>query len=205
MLSKEQTEKITQKYYPDLMDCINPGWEDYKTIFQAYQHRFEIRTRASIVRDLIIDNVRKKFYNNPNTRIIESPNGLFILSFEDIVFARFKKIKPNFTTSNIYTKQAIQFTQGELFPEFIEKILVNIGYMVDKNWDKQGTYICCPKGKFSYSWFIDISKNGLLNNKEAINLDFPEEDDNEDINEIKKIMYPKEEKEVIIKKLNTQK
>lgn len=204
MLTKEEAEKILTPYYPEFSDCIKSAWEDYKTFFQPQQYRFEIRTRASVVRDLVVDYIRKKFYKRKSTNIIEKTNGLFILSIEDTIFARFKKIKSDFTTSNILTQQTLQFVNGELFPEYLKKALVNVGYMVDKDWDKQlGSYICCPNGNSSYLWYLDIGRNDLIDQKNLINLDFDDETDLDEINEIKKILNPKEVEKISTKKSKT--
>ena len=206
MLSKEESEQILKPHYHDLLvDCIDPAWDIYKNVFQEYQSFLELRTRAGILRDLIVSKVRIKYFGKPNPRIIENSNGLFMLSFDDIVFARFKKIKTDYTTSNILTQQAIQFNSNELFPEYINKVLVNIGYMVDRDWNRKGTYICCPNGNSSYLWYLDLAANGIFNEKELISLDENDTEEDEDIEVIKGIINPKEEKKTIVKKIKNNK
>lgn len=203
MLSKEEAEKILAPHYPGLLECVDSGWNDYKEIFQPHQSRLELRTRASNVRDLIVDNVRKKYFKSQNPRIaVDKPNGLFILSIDDIIFARSKKIKSDYTTANIFTQQTLDFINGELFPEYLKKAVVNIGYMVDSKWDRLGSYICCPNGKYSYLWKIDLNENVLISNTGLINLEFEEEDNIDDINEIRKVINPKKEKKSTNKKSN---
>lgn len=173
MVSKEEAKDLLKGHYGNLQKAISLSWEEYKEKYQEDEYKFEIRTRAGIIRDLIVDKIRQYFTNIPNTRIIEK-SGLFILVINEILFLRFKKLKDDYTTSNISTSQSNAFAeQEELFPQYSDFTHLNVGYTVDRMWESIGMFISCPNGT-TIKWILKLDNNAEYNDEITILTDEPD-------------------------------
>lgn len=156
VISKDDVDKILSPYYDRIETVIESGWQEYETHYISEQYRLEERTRANILRDIIVNKSRTDFFGDPNIKFRER-HGLFVLEFHSQIFLRFKKLDQNLVASNILTNQQISFiNQGCLFPECEYSVNLNAGYLVDRLWNGiSGIYISCQRG-LMIDWFLDL-------------------------------------------------
>jgi hypothetical protein len=142
--------------------CIQSAWEYYTKNFQKDQFRLEKRTRAGIIRDIMIDYVKQLFHGVDNISISNS-NGLFLLIINESIVIKFKKLKSDYTPSNVPTTQTNLFLQGELFPEYEKMTYLHVGYVVNDSWEYIAMCISCTDGRVVH-WIINLDQHDIISN-----------------------------------------
>lgn len=181
-LSRSEAEAILKPHLGNIRSCIVSAWDDYKKKQRKDEHKYETRTKASIIRDYIVDNVRHKFTGSTEVNCLDlEQDNLFLLEVAGIRI-RFKKLSVDLKASNYLTNQAIsysaqQYTPGntpvqlDMFPNQVSNDIdlgyadqeiglnLNAGYVPDEHWEKlRGVYLVCPDCK-KIAWFFDLSDN----------------------------------------------
>jgi hypothetical protein len=155
-VTKEVAEKKLEPHATKIQGCILMGINEYQTEYSKYHYLHSARSRASLVRDHIVEKIKQAFDGNKGVNIIDK-RGLFLLSIDGFVI-RFKKLNKNFKTSNIQTQQTLRFS-NQLEIEGLYKPITNLnaGYIANEFWSDFECLITCPNGN-RLDWVINIPK-----------------------------------------------
>lgn len=163
-MEKTEIMPIIEPYRSRIRESVSRGWHAYQTLYKDHLHKYSPITRANLIRDHVVDCVRTEFQGEDCARIIERPNGLFLLEIERRVFVRFKKLNSKKFSSNIPTKQAHAFLRQLPIPGFgKDRVNLNAGYTPNESWTEiDGIFITHPSGLRRIAWFIDIGEEILM-------------------------------------------
>jgi hypothetical protein len=164
ILSQREVEEIINPYYDKLMDSMYKAFSDFQNI-----HRNCIsipnldlnkRTIASLVHDFTQARIIEAFSGMDNVYIGKF-NKIFGLVIENKVFIRFKKINPDFSTSNIPTKQTRDYEDQQIeFAGFPSRpVYLYAGYQLNSTWtDINNLFIICKEGK-NFQWIKNLTSS----------------------------------------------
>lgn len=162
ILSMSDADEILDKYYPMISSSISEGFNDYLLVTKCLSQEgrqidFRPRTIASLVHDFIKSHVKEKFLGIEGIEARDF-NEVFGLSINRKLFIRFKKLNPDFSTSNIPTRQtlALNYQQTlEGFPD--EPTFIIAGYMPNATWTSiTNIYLLCNEGE-RVLWMKDLN------------------------------------------------
>jgi hypothetical protein len=157
-MDRNEVGSILDPHFPQLLDCLSNGCQDYLRHYAAFTHIHTKGTRASIARDHVRDRIRRTFSADKSTRIVEKRNGLFLLEVEKKLLLRFKKLNSRKCAANIPTGQSKTFyRQQPLFPGAWRTNL-NAGYTANETFTEFEFYITEPNGSRSNAWVMKIQE-----------------------------------------------
>jgi hypothetical protein len=107
-LSLDETESLLAPHLERLANCIQAGWDKWLQLQSdpaGYAVPLHYRTRASFV------NVKEQFANVRGAEIPDNPRGLRLLTLENQITIRFKKLDKHFQSRNIPTNQQVAFAR----------------------------------------------------------------------------------------------
>lgn len=162
IISAEEAQAIL---YPErakkLAACIHGGWNKWEELGRRapdIQIPLNASARALIVHNHITDLARKEFADDVSVQIGDN-RGFLILTIEEKVVIRFKKYRNgNFKTSNIPTRQQLQFAYQLQLPGMPpEATKLVAGYLLDELQTAIETVaVTCSIGP-DLQWILDIS------------------------------------------------
>lgn len=175
ILTFEETHTVIAPYLEDYLDCVRKAFSDYKQInefknsLDVYSE-FAIRTRASIIHDMICARLTDKFGDNPNIKVGEW-NQVFALKFADLVFLRNKKFKKDGKVSSYNTLQHKSFLKQSIIDGFPDEPTFIIGgYIPNATYTElKGIYLGCWSAD-GLEWFTKVGEYVV----EQARLVFPE-------------------------------
>ncbi|RNC84469.1 MAG: hypothetical protein ED557_05670 [Balneola sp.] len=156
ILSQEEARDELDGYMNTIADAIERAVSEANT--QAKPHNTK-RTRAELVRDQAVQNLKEEFTNTSGVTVLEKDNTV-LFRFGESIIARVKKLDKNFNASYNHTPSSRDYTSQnyELFGEEHKLTSVHIGYVLDGfGVSISNMAIVCPvnKGK-RYTWIIPI-------------------------------------------------
>jgi hypothetical protein len=162
LLEKEEVDELLDKYYPRIKSAIKGGFDDYLAIVHFRSEKGEMtdysaRTIASIIHDNIRMRISREFLDDPEV-ITNDFNGIFGLLIVGKLLIRFKKFNEDFSTSNIPTRQTINFDNQESIEGFPEvPTFLYCGYIHNGTWSSiKNIYLICREGEEN-RWIKDLS------------------------------------------------
>jgi hypothetical protein len=179
--SLEQYAKETLRpHFDKLQECYDKAFEELKEHITINPNLTE-RTKANIVRDAIVENVRIQFNDLSEFKIIEankSSEGLVVLLIEGKIALRFKKLntKNGFTVSNNPTDQSRNLLNQNLELsdglDTFKPIFVNAGYILNKTgMNYSSLHLVCNYGE-KILWDINIDANNIKREETADTFNF---------------------------------
>jgi hypothetical protein len=155
-LSKEEAIRcyLTPERLNAIYECISNALQMYDDDYTTLRFKHSPRTHASVIHDLMVDNIKKRFANDHKVNCFYK-KGLFHLLVDngDIVI-RFKKLDRNLRTHNIPTQQSFNFThQMSMFNPPATNL--NAGYQTVGL--KHRILITCPNSHKSNAWVLELS------------------------------------------------
>lgn len=150
-MNKDHAVKVLTQHIPLLRSCILDAWQQSLTI--PFRHNYELRTKSSLMRDLIVANVKEKFSSIAGTKLLQA-NKLFFLEIDSYLI-RFKKLDDNRLPRNYQTPQAVALERQQLeIPGTNGRVFLTAGYMTDSFETKiVSAFLTCQRGK-SNDWEI---------------------------------------------------
>lgn len=138
---------ITSERSKLIYQCITSAIQEYRTEYAKLRIKHTPRTEASIIHDLIKNNVTEAFKDDPNTYTTTVRN-LFKLGINNgSVIIRFKKMDKRRRVHNIPTQQSFDFNnQLCLWPS----TNINAGYYL--NGLEIEVFVACPESNSKNSW-----------------------------------------------------
>jgi hypothetical protein len=146
-------QHITTDRATVIYQCIIAAINEYRTQYAGLRQKHSARTEASIIHDLIVNNIKNNFKDDHNTYCVTKRN-LFLLGINNgAVIVRFKKMDKHLKVSNIPTQQSFDFNNQQFYL-FGPSININAGYV--PNGLELDVYFACPENnnKNSWSWPI---------------------------------------------------
>ncbi|WP_282010676.1 hypothetical protein [Nitrospina watsonii] len=177
-ITEEEAIKILDPYRARIFECAQKGFESYRKNFSIFQWMYEPRTKAGIIRDHIVANIKGEFVETPGIGSIDV-KGRFFLDIEGKVLLQFKKLNKNLMPSNFQTQQqtSIDF-QWEVNEQFEfdeiphELPVLTVGYIPNDLWtDVENWWITYSYAK-SVEWHVPLLDiDDTLTNIETIPLE----------------------------------
>ena len=164
-LSCDEAVSVLEPHRDRLWRCGALPYRDYKKTYPN-QSVHRASTRAGIVRDLMVDRVRKEFEGVPGTRIIEPENvALTLLEIDERILLRCKKLTADKLTRNYPTTHARDYDRGRDLPEIPPAAQrMTLGYRVNRlQTDIRDVLITYAIGKeVIYSLVLDEPQQGIV-------------------------------------------
>lgn len=162
IIGRAEAEEVLKPYYRQIVNAMESAFNDYLNVVnkrnaEGQRSEFRKSTIAGMVHDFTRIRIRDQFLNNEGV-VVREYKKIFTLKILDKVLIRFKKLNADYSTSNIKTKQTIQFAhQHEIdgFPEIPTFLFA--GYMLDETWTSiKNIYLLCKLGE-NLIWQIDLN------------------------------------------------
>ncbi len=152
ILTRQETEVVLEPHYSKITDAISNGFGDYLKVLanlnaEGKRVVFKKGTIAGMIHDFIKARIKDAFTENDNVETKEF-NRIFGVHIDGKILIRFKKINNDFTTSNIQTKQTVDFEkQYEIEGLPGKSTFLYAGYLPDATWTNiKNIYLLCKKG-----------------------------------------------------------
>ncbi|MEX0663111.1 MAG: hypothetical protein WEA58_14450 [Balneolaceae bacterium] len=176
-LSQEEAQKEISKYQESIIESFDQA---VSTANELADPCFTKRTRACMIRDLAVKNLKAVFKSVDNVRVLEKDNTVLFRIGESII-GRVKKLDKKFNASYNLTPSSEKFTnqQVELFGDEYRLTSVHIGYVLDDfGVGIKNIIITCPvnSGK-GHKWLLPLVK-GVTENV-TIDINEPEKTNEE--------------------------
>lgn len=158
LLGLDEAEGRLNPHLKKLDECIQHGWDTWKTFYQPKHHILDARSRAAIVFQEIVARAEQVFAGVPGVECKRTRNNSFMIYIGDDISLRFKKLNKNGRCSNIDTKQQMLFSAQMHLVGMSPGTLVNAGYMLtDLQQDLQQKLIVC-QFQNQVLWTIKLGK-----------------------------------------------
>jgi hypothetical protein len=159
LLTWEEAEEILKPYALLLAECIQYGWDQYKSFYEPKHHILDARARAAIVFSEIVFRAGEKFTGLEGVKF-ERKNNSFLLYIGEDIILRFKKLRKNGRCSSIDTRQQMLFKAQMVIPEMEPGTLLHAGYLLDVlQQDVQQKLVVC-QFKNRVLWMIELPTAG---------------------------------------------
>lgn len=154
-----ESEDYAKKYLSpgrldSIRDCIQSAFQTYHNDYVGLSSCHSARTKACIINDIIVDNVKKTFQADADIRFLYKKQSFRISIDNGAVNIRFKKMDKKLRVHSIPTQQALEFNcQGILFEPSVN---INAGY-VPNGLDIR-IVVACPKNGATNHWKWEIAQ-----------------------------------------------
>lgn len=178
-LAEEKARKILNPHLPKLADCFKSAWQKWDRLAEVapdLRYPLSARTRAGFIYDHICNEVRHQFEGVPGVTLVDSV-GFLILTIENSLILRFKKLNKRDQSSNISTAQQERYIQQEPLPGLPEGTRLTAGYILDKIQAQiDDIRVTFPVGKRAKDilWSFSILGTGIDVMQPQLALDFEE-------------------------------
>lgn len=158
-VSQSEAERTLEPHLCAIAECIYSAFSEFES-GHGSEADWSPRTRASMMHDLMVKHVKRRFDGAPSVRWF-TRRGLFHLEIDGSFWLRFKKLDRNMRSSSIPTLQALSFLnvlQLELpgMPSPVSRLTA--GYVLNPlRTAIEGAYVTCPLGS-EIGWFIELAQ-----------------------------------------------
>jgi hypothetical protein len=156
--SQQEAEDFLRPYFDRLSNCIRMGFIEFIQNHSAYAYKYEVRTKANIIRDNIVALSKSEFFSDSEVSFLQQRHYTLMV-IDNRYILRFKKLHSDLTSSNYATPQALNFSLQLEIPGLPPNPLrLDIGYVPDPLMTEIiGIYIVCPNGKVP-RWSIRLDE-----------------------------------------------
>jgi hypothetical protein len=159
LLSWEDAEECINPFAQLLAECIQYGWDQYKSFYASKHRILDARARAAIVFSEIVCRAQEKFSGIEGVKF-ERKNNSFLLYIGEQIILRFKKLRKNGRCSSIDTRQQMLFKAQMELPGMEAGTLLHAGYLLDVlQQDVQQKLVVC-QFKNRVLWTIELPTAG---------------------------------------------
>jgi hypothetical protein len=172
-IEKHLALSMLKSELPLVYGAISGGWTAYLDQYPAaVKVVHTTRTRRSIVHDHIVDQAMQLFGGRIGVECM-FVQKLFVVSFNNGIAIRFKKLDEKLRSSNIPTQQSIDFVEQSELPEIGSAYFLQAGYQLNSfESEISGIYLTCPSGSSSNFWDYKIESGRAADNGENV-VNFP--------------------------------
>lgn len=158
--SKAQAETDLKAALPLIGDAVRAALREYATDYKTLRHRHSRRTRASIIADLMQEQVAQRFENVPKVRVLRKATAINLGLYGKYVI-RMKKLNSAKQVASTGTFAATRFAQqkqltfGAPFPQAATNLYA--GYVLNELQVTESlVYVVCPAGGRDQHWDLLI-------------------------------------------------
>jgi hypothetical protein len=167
IVSKEDAQKILEKYLPGLWEDFQAAWQWVQDILDQDPERrstFDSSAQAAMIFLRLSVLAVRRLYGQPGIQI-KKHGRMVKITFDGRLSLRFKKFGDGVYGANIHTNtQMYMYYQFE-FEGMESPTEVTFGYKTDAaGRNVTGVYITCPIGWRVNKWIITLAdeENGML-------------------------------------------
>ena len=154
----------------DLVTCYEVAWEKYNELARRLAPAAHPRSIATFYREIVIEEVRQRIAIQPGV-IVSERFDRFLVEVRGRLLIQFKKLGPDFTTSNIPTPTSVAFDLQYEMPG-ITLPRVTVGYRPNAFWTElEGVWLVFNIGR------QNIWAHNLVTRTEDAPLSFPMPDE----------------------------
>jgi hypothetical protein len=171
VISKEERSEFVKKYLTTnrlqaFYRCITQAHADYRKKYKDVSHVHMSRTKANIINDTIVDNIKNIFQDDPEVHPYYVRKSSFRLSIGNgAVIVRFKKMDKNMRVHNIPTQQALAFNEQTLLFDD-PSVNINVGYVPDGLENK--VVVACPQNSYNNHWVWEVEQISVVDDKDLV-------------------------------------
>lgn len=135
-LSSDDVHGRIGPYHSRLLKCVRNAWKRWSRDHAPKLPGCRISPMRQLVQELIVQEIRAEFQNDPAVEIIETRQHHFLLSFKALdgfpaIHIRFKHLDDQKLTSNFQTDGSIAYDRHEPIELIPSGLRLNLGYRTD--------------------------------------------------------------------------
>lgn len=158
--TESQIEEVIEPYAGRILQRFRSSFNNAITFLSSAASTLEKKTKAGIIRDFIIDELKQEFEFDSEVQFIRR-RGLLLIVVKDKACLRVKKMDEFGRCSNYPTPQALNF--AEQLPlsgdGYEDPTHLNLGYVPDSvGMEILEVLVACPNGKRN-EWVISLQSN----------------------------------------------
>jgi len=135
VLTHDEALELAEPHLAAIARCPDYAWrqwEDLRSSQPAMFAELSRRTRASFIYDATIAQAKREFPGvDGGPRLVQGRGGLTMLEIAGSLRLRFKRMKPNLSTSSIMTTQQMQLNMQLPLPGLGPATVATVGYMTN--------------------------------------------------------------------------
>jgi len=156
VIAQSEAGEILKPHLERFWNCIVGAWREYLQEYAHIKHVHTDRKRASILHDHMVDRARKEFQGVKGVHFLEG--RLFLLSIDQQIIVRFKKLDDDMKSRNYPTLHALKFLQQLDIPGIPPVTRVEAGYQLNGlETGIQAVLITCREGA-KLEWFLELDR-----------------------------------------------
>ena len=156
-MNKNDAVEEVQPYLHLFSQCIQHGWDTWKTQYAHRHHVLDARARAAIVYDEITTEAKRVFGELHNV-VLRIRYGSLMVYVGDNVVVRFKKLRRTGRANNIMTKNQMNLYRQIPIPGYLPGTHLNAGYVLDDLQQQiDRLLVTCQDGK-RVMWTFDLDQ-----------------------------------------------
>jgi hypothetical protein len=164
-LKQDDAETLLEPYLAEVRECYNHAWEAWETFGETLpniRRALSPSARARFIYDMTTDHARRVFGDPDRDGVrVLTVRGLFVLDIEGIALVRFKKLRPNLTTSGIPTGQAQLFAYQQQLPGMpLHATKLVAGYLLNPVEDEISRVLITCSVDTRLEWAFEIPPDG---------------------------------------------
>jgi hypothetical protein len=153
----DQATTDLEPYVRRLRECVRTAIGTFQADFGPRLYKMALGTQASLIRDYIVDEIKREFDGEPGVSH-KTSHGLFLLNIDNRYLLRFKKFDRRLRTRNIPTQLSLDFLlqQPLSLPGMPDAAThLNVGYKPGMTLATSTIWITRPDGgMLDWSWEI---------------------------------------------------
>lgn len=163
ILPEDEAAKLVEPYLHVFRTCYENAFTKLNNMLSHNPEPLFLRAKATMLHNLVINEVKSQFVNLTDIRLIERYESLSLV-IKGRVSARFKKLNQHGFPSNVRTRRndGIVHQQLQLSLPFVdapEITCIDVGYVVNATWTGFSSLkVLCRIGD-SVLWSFPISSN----------------------------------------------
>ncbi len=162
VIAQVEAVEILRPYLETIRRVIVGAWADYEIQYKDVRHIHSITCRANIIHSHMVDRARKEFEGVEGVHVMEI-DGLFLLSIQNRLVVRFKKLDNEMKSRNFPTDRQLDYLAQYDCPGIPAATRLEAGYQ--ENFLQTGirsVLITCPRGR-KVDWYIELQEPPVTN------------------------------------------
>lgn len=141
----------------EIVTCYRTAWAKYNQRARPLAPTALPKSIANFYREMVLNEVRNRIVNQPGV-VVSEPYDRFLLEIDETVLIQFRKLGPDFTTSNNPTCTSLDFDyQLELPGIALPRVIA--GYQPNRLWTEiTGVYLVFNVGnrRGCNVWWVNL-------------------------------------------------
>lgn len=129
-ISRDEARQVLEPHFSTFGQVLRDAWAEWERVPVEQRSKLNSRARANCLYDFIVHYAKLHFADVPSVMPFER-RGLFLLGFSGRLTIRFKKLGAGNKTSNVQTKQQVDFNLQIDLPGIPKAFRLTVGYVLD--------------------------------------------------------------------------